>query len=325
MIRRGFHPDEVLFSPTTACNLHCAHCDVTRVRRTLPASTARRFLSQSKALGVERIGFTGGEPFLQLDFLCSLSRHAVKLGMLFDRLMTNGVWWRREQDLSAALTRLYRAGFDGEICVSVDAFHRQDVSRVAQFIAWVVEIWDRPDMVSIARVVGARDGETRAMIRQALVLARQRVPGIRVRLVDVELAAVGRAASIRSPWKARRWFVDDYCQGPGNVFAVFPDGSVKPCCGYANEQPELTLGKMGRDTPQALLQRAQDDPLVRAIFHRGLGSIRKRLERLGVRFPGRTGSHCVFCHYILTEVPPDLLEKALRGLTPPVRCVRGRL
>lgn len=316
MTRRGFHPDEVLFAATTACNLRCAHCDVTRLRRTLPAPAARRFLSQCKTLGVERVGFTGGEPFLQLDFLCSLSRHAVKLGLLFDRLMTNGVWWRTEEDLSAALRRLHRAGFDGEICVSVDAFHGQDAARVALFIARVAELWDRPDMVSIAKVVGARDGETRALVGRVLALARQRVPGLRVRQVNVELAAVGTAAAIRSPWKARRWFVDDYCQGPGNVFAVQPDGSVKPCCGYANEQPELTLGKMGRDTPRALLKRAQDDPLVHAIFNRGLGTIRKRLERLGVRFPGKTRSHCVFCRYLLTEIPPDLLRKALRGLGP---------
>ena len=45
-------------------------------------------------------------------------------------------------------------------------------------------------------------------------------------------------------WQAKRWFKDDYCEGPGNIFYVHSDGNIAPCCGFANENPQLFIGKI---------------------------------------------------------------------------------
>src|SRR5512141_2859444 len=134
MAKKGFRPEEVLFSPTLDCNLSCGHCDIVSDGTALSAKPAGRFLSKWKKMGVKRVGFTGGEPFLALDFVCALTRKAIEEGLLFDRIMTNAVWWRDENRLKAAFVKLYDAGYDGSICVSVDAFHSQDVRKVARFI-----------------------------------------------------------------------------------------------------------------------------------------------------------------------------------------------
>ena len=34
------------------------------------------------------------EPFLYKDFICEISKKTVELGLFFDRIMTNGVWFR---------------------------------------------------------------------------------------------------------------------------------------------------------------------------------------------------------------------------------------
>jgi len=310
---KGFRPEEVLFSPTAECNLSCAHCDLPPTRRTLSVKDAERFLLECKSLGVKRVGFTGGEPFLALDFLCALTRRAVKEGFLFDRIMTNAVWWRGEDDLKSALIKLYNAGYDGSICVSVDAFHRQSIRKVARFIELAAGIWRRPDVVSIAYVHGARDSRTGAKLSALRALVRRDDGGIFLKAYKIEMAPVGRASKLKDPWDGRS-LKEDYCRGPGNAFFVMPNGDVKPCCGYAADRRELSIGNIRRDSGKDIMRNLKKNRFVRAVFSRGLSRIRARLENAGVRFPGKTSSHCCLCDYILTKVPRRVLARSLAAM-----------
>ncbi len=307
---RGFRPEEVLFSPTTDCNLSCSHCGTPGARKTLSVKDAGRFLLECRKLGVNRVGFTGGEPFLALDFLCALTRKAVREGFLFDRIMTNGVWWRGENDLKSALDRLYNARYDGSICVSVDAFHAQSVAKVARFIELAVRIWRRPDIVSIAYTHGAKDAETGEKLRALFALVRKSPREIFIRTHKIAFAPIGNALKFKDPWHGR-WFREDYCRGPGNVFFVSSNGDVKPCCGYAAPRRELSIGNIKTDSAAAVMKNFKKNKFVHAVFNRGLNGIRIRLEKSGVRFPGETGSHCYFCGYILTKIPRKILAGCL--------------
>jgi len=277
---------------------------------------------------VERIGFTGGEPFLAPGFLNRVTRAAVRQGFLFGRLMTNGVWFANRKILESRLQALHTAGFDGGLCVSVDAFHRQELRKVAAFVRTAVQIWNRSDVVSIAAAFGARDAETQRKLARLAQLLRARLVRLGrggflirsetawIRVTPIPLVPLGAAARWKKPWGGR-WFRDDYCQGPGHVFVVDPDGAVKPCCGYANELPELTLGSSHANTFSELMRHARRDPLLAAIFERGLQPIRRALEKAGWRFPGKTTSHCFFCHYLLTEVPRPLLLRHIKAVLGP--------
>lgn len=313
MRKRGFRPEEVLFSPAADCNLSCGHCDIPRDGKTLSSGLAGKFLLGCKKVGVKRVGFTGGEPFLALDFLCALTKRAVEEGFLFDRIMTNAVWWRGENELKRSLIKLFNAGYDGSICVSVDAFHAQDIKKVARFIELAAHIWRRPDIVSIAYTSGAKDSRTKAKLDALNALVKKADSGIFLRTFKVELAPVGKASRFKDPWDGK-WFREDYCRGPGNVFFVMPDGSVKPCCGYATERRELSIGNIKKDSAEDIMRNLKKNRFVDAVFKRGLSRIRARLERAGARFPGKTLSHCYFCNYILTKVPKRILAKSLAAL-----------
>jgi hypothetical protein len=73
----------------------------------------------------------------------------------------------------------------------------------------------------------------------------------------------------------------------------------------------LTIGNIGRDSATDILKSARRNAFVRTVFGSGLGAIRRRLEKMGVRFPGKTSNHCYFCEYILEEIPKDVLERCL--------------
>jgi MoaA/NifB/PqqE/SkfB family radical SAM enzyme len=148
-----FKPDEIIFAPTSECNLVCAHCRVTRSEARLRPEDALAFLKKCRPHGIDRVGFSGGEPFLAPDFLCRVSRAAVDLDMTFDRLMTNGAWFDSEESLRTTLAALHEAGYDGTFGVSVDSYHAQDLGDLTAFFRAVFDIWGRKDGCEIAAVV----------------------------------------------------------------------------------------------------------------------------------------------------------------------------
>src|SRR5438067_5182180 len=98
---RTFRPNYLSFAGTYQCNLDCPHCCVPIEwpdRLDIPAAV--RFLEQARAYGVEVLGFTGGEPFLYPEFLFALTRRGAELGFRFDKVMTNGVWYDDERQLT---------------------------------------------------------------------------------------------------------------------------------------------------------------------------------------------------------------------------------
>jgi hypothetical protein len=321
-----FSPREILFAPSSACNLNCAHCAVRKDRRRLSPAAAVRFLKSAKKAGLERVGFTGGEPFLDAPFLFAVSAAAARNDLFFDRITTNASWFKTLAQLRRALEKLREAEYDGTFGVSVDAFHEGDPAKVALFLRTAAAIWDRPDIAQIRSIRGARDRATAARIGRltrllgAKIVTRYgrryiKAEYLLLPLALIDIVAVGKAGGLVDPW-GKKWFTEDYCQGPGHVLYVLPDGSVKPCCGYATDSERLTIGNIYTDTAEAILRKAARNPYVRAVFERGLGRIRGRLSALGVRFPGKTENHCFFCHHILSDVEPAVLNRALRGLKP---------
>jgi MoaA/NifB/PqqE/SkfB family radical SAM enzyme len=297
----GFKPEEILFSPTTQCNLNCPHCSVEKSKDILSKRAAIQFLKECSRHGIAKVGFTGGEPFLVLDFLCAISRAAVKENMVFDRIMTNGVWFKNKDGLDKALNRLYKSGYDGSICVSVDAFHRQNLRKVALFVKKASFFWD----VYIASVTGAREKETNIKLQKLSKLA-----GEKLKIFKIDLSPINKENTLKNPWDGK-WFREDYCKGPGNVFYVMPDGDVKPCCGYATDMPQLTVGNIKRDSVKKILGNICNNKFICSVFGIGLSKMRKSLELDGFRFPGKTSNNCYFCYYILKYVPKNLLKKYL--------------
>lgn len=314
-----FKPEEIIFAPTSECNLVCSHCRVTRGSARLAAEEAIAFLKKCRPHGIDRVGFSGGEPFLDSDFLCRVSRAAVDLDMTFDRLMTNAVWFDSESELRTTLGALHDAGFDGTFGVSADSYHGQPIGDLAAFFRAVYEIWGRKDCCEIIAVmepdgtVPAKTFEDLAARLEGRLLREDGEPFSIVNEVFLNRSSESSDASdalminiIRVPhsapaeenaWTTSDWFEDDFCRGPGNVFYVHPDGRVAVCCGFANENTQLIIGDVRKDDYRSLMRRASANPLVRACHATGLATTRARLEARGHKFPGKTADPCFFCDY----------------------------
>ena len=142
-----FKPEEIILSPTSLCNLNCAHCSVKRNKAPLSTKKAMQFLNSAKKTGIDRVSISGGEPFLKPVFLYKTAQEAAKNGMLFNRIMTNGVWFEDKQKLQDVLNKLLNSGYLGEICLSLDAFHKQELNKLVLFVKTAVSIFKRADII----------------------------------------------------------------------------------------------------------------------------------------------------------------------------------
>ncbi len=262
---RTFRPNYLSFAGTYQCNLSCPHCCVPiEWPDRLDVAAALRFLEDAHREGIEVLGFTGGEPFLYPEFLFALARCGAELGMRFDKVQTNGVWFHDEAHLESALVQLRDAGFSGKLGLSVDKFHGKHTREAALFCRTARRVFDRDNIVSLSYASRAPDQGL-----EPVRLLAQELDGLidwsdwlkRYLLVSPELtivlnwnhlAPVERAEGLRGAWDGV-WFEEDYCEGPGQALIVTPRGEVKPCCGFASDLDQLTIGNIYQDSVRQII------------------------------------------------------------------------
>jgi hypothetical protein len=302
-------------APTYQCNLTCPHCCVPiewTDRLDIPA--AIRFLEDARRQGIRTLGFTGGEPFLYPEFVLAVTQRAAELGFRFDKVMTNGVWFADEAELGGVLTGLRDAGFTGKLGLSVDKFHGIQTPKLAAFCRIARRVFDRDTILSLSYASRSPDqgldpirklaAELEAVVDWSPLLKRYLLvsPDFTMTLNWNHLATVERAEALPgNPWDGE-WFAEDYCEGPGQALIVNPKGDVKPCCGFASDLDQLTIGNIYTDTAKRVIEQGRSHPYVGQVFRDGLTAIRDEiLARDPSALPAATSNHCYFCWYVLTR------------------------
>jgi organic radical activating enzyme len=311
---RTFRPNYISFAGTYQCNLTCAHCCVPiewTDRLEIPA--ALRFLEDAFQNGIDLLGFTGGEPFVYPEFVIALTRRAAELGFRFDKIVTNGVWFKDETQLRTVLTDLRDAGFTGKLGLGVDKFHGIRTADLVTFCRTARAVFGRDNILSLAyasrdphaglepvhRLAEALD----AVVEWSEVLHRYLLVSLDLTMTLNwnHLAPVERAEKLGGDWDGQ-WFEEDYCEGPGQALIVNPRGEVKPCCGFASDLDQLTIGNIHTDSVAQVIKQGRAHPYVGKVFKQGLTAIRDEiLARDPEALPGATSNHCFFCWYVLSK------------------------
>ena len=313
-MQRHFQPRYLMWSGTYQCNLACPHCCVPiEWPDRLPVEVALSFLEQAHAHGIRMMGFTGGEPFLYPEFVLALTERAATLGFKFDKIQTNGVWFKDPCHLDEMLTALKVAGFSGKLGLSVDKFHGMELEPLADFCRAARQVFNRDNILSISyasraptagmeplrRLAQLLDGvvEWSPRLRRHLLVS----PDFTITLNWNHLAPVERAEKLSGAWDGT-WFEEDYCEGPGQALVITPKGEVKPCCGFASDLDQLTIGNIHTDTLDQIITQARQHPFVGRVFSEGLLAIKDEiLAREPNALPGVTSNQCYLCWYVLTK------------------------
>lgn len=334
-----FKPDEIIFAITSACNLACSHCTVSKNKHALDVQAAKHLITACKDFEIERIGFSGGEPFLEPKLLNTLIVCVRENELLFDRIMTNGIWYKSEEELEQVLSALFDAGYDGTICVSFDSYHAQNIESLTIFMEAVFKASGNKESLELSCVFDEDPAENKEILETLAnrldgMLECDVVPyrivddsrlrqeargafdgsGMYIPITYIRRSRQGDALS----WDDTEWFTDDYCEGPGHVLYVHTDGRIAVCCGFANEHDQLIVGTVA-DTLAEVLERADSNDYVRYCYSKGLGELRKSLEQSGYKFKGKTRDICGFCDFVCRNnleklVGPPGFEPGTNGL-----------
>jgi hypothetical protein len=227
--------------------------------------------------------------------------------------MTNAVWHENVDQLHQTLCELAAAGFTGKLGISVDKFHGIHTPKVAEFCRIARKAFGRDNIVSLSYasrrpelgLEPAKDlaEQLDAVIEWSAVLGRFLLVSdqLTITLNWNHLAPVERAERFEGAWDGT-WFVEDYCEGPGQALIVNPRGEVKPCCGFASDLDQLTIGNIYHDRVADIVRRARQHPYVGKVFREGLTAIRDEIRaRDPEALPAATSNHCYFCWYVLTR------------------------
>lgn len=315
----GFNPEEIIFCPTSLCNLKCPHCFVEQKNCMLNIDDSIALLEDcANNIELLKVGFSGGEPFLNIEFLTEICRKAIDLGLVFDRLMTNGVWWNTKEDLNNKLSAIYDAGFDGKIGLSYDKFHGQQPEKIADFINTVYDIFNDKNCIEILSVIDPSDAkkdtneflESLEEIKEktgfAKIISRLNkktgTGSIVLQNEDGSELKIYRFAQSFIPdkniqLKDKKWFAEDYCQYTGNVFYVHSDGNIAPCCGFANERPELFIGTV-RNSFETLMKNAAKNKMVRLCYSDGLLQKATEMQKQKMLPKGKCSDMCSLCWWM---------------------------
>jgi hypothetical protein len=110
---------------TEHCNARCPHCIVwsgPERRERLDPGVARAALQGAVQVeGLERVVFSGGESFLDLDAVLGLCREATELG-LRTRVITNAFWAKTPELAREVLERVRAHGVE-QLVISFDRYH----------------------------------------------------------------------------------------------------------------------------------------------------------------------------------------------------------
>lgn len=314
-LARTFRPNYLSFSGTYQCNLSCPHCCVPiEWPDRLDIAVALRFVDDAFAEGIRILGLTGGEPFLYPEFVLAVCQRAAELGYRFDKIMTNGVWFENGEQLRKLLTELRETGFTGKLGLSVDKFHGIQTAKLATFCRMAREVFERDNILSLSYASAEPNAgltpirklaaDLDAVVEWSELLHRYLLvgPDFTMTLNWNHLATVERAESLPgNPWDGE-WFAEDYCEGPGQALIVNPKGEVKPCCGFASDLDQLTIGNIHEHSAKEIIERGRNHPYVGKLFRKGLTAIRDEiLARDPNALPGATSNHCYFCWYVLTR------------------------
>ena len=213
-------------------------------------------------------------------FLLALCRRAAELGFRFDKIMTNGVWHRDAAHLEAVLGELADAASRGKLGLSVDKFHGSHTPKLAEFCRdGPAGLRPRQHPVAVLRqppsrpgpgagaTPGAGAGRGRRVVGRAAPLSAGS-PDLTMTLNWNHLAPVERAERFTGAWDGD-WFEEDYCEGPGQALIVTPRGEVKPCCGFASDLDQLTIGNIHHDTVAEIVRARPAASLCRQGVPRG--------------------------------------------------------
>ena len=317
-----FSLSNLALMPSWQCDVACHHCVFTsgpKVVGRLPLTTALEAIEELAAVStLQQVTVSGGEPFLDPDYLLSVAKRTRELGRSF-RVVTNCTFAIDDATAQRQLAPLAKMGLEA-LGLSWDHFHAPFVptDRVRR----VVRICRQLGISVRVTVVASR----RAGLGEAMTGLGEE--GYELPVTQVKCLPVGRAE--------RKVAADDLlppaphelgraCRHDFDTLSLTPSGDVYPCCAVGGFTDGIRLGRFPGANMATLLARRDREVRWVVLANQGPRALLGELQQQKLKEVGLDGSSvhdCVACHRLfrhqLADVALARYEKRLEACVAPL-------
>jgi MoaA/NifB/PqqE/SkfB family radical SAM enzyme len=309
----AFPVGQVNFRFTYHCNIACRHCyngsGPHKKTQHIHLNRMLAIVAQMPAAGIGHLNLTGGEPFLYPDHLTALIAAGRAVGLPGISIYTNGYWATNEKHAERMLEQLAAAGFmsssGDSIKVSAGVYHQEFISfdRVLILARIYSSMFGQRLLVDFE--VTPRAGDQAARVQR---LVRDCGLSDQINLFFRQILPLGRGGDLEG---FKYGSIDTPCDSINQI--VFdPDGIVRPCCGFNNENRGVIIGNLETHGLKDLIKRMQNDPVLQLLAKKPMSTIFEHVEK-SQRTKGYSGA-CDLCQDALGDLEDkDSLQRKLSG------------
>jgi hypothetical protein len=283
------------------CNASCTHCSYSSGpyrTESLNRELALRAMDEAAAaIGEgESLNFllTGGEPFLDFEFLLEVVSHGAKLGG-YVNCVTNAYWAKTDEVATEMLSRLHDAGLSA-LAVSVSRFHQQYVPlhRARRALQVAASLGMQTELKGVVTNEDLEPGGTLHEWKSSLDADTINIFPVLPSLRDG--AALPEGAYYRVPG-----LPSEPC--PGEVLTLYYNGIARSCCFPPSTDRFLTIGDARSQPIADLLSRLRDGARQRILREHGPIHFAKAAmdAGLGDRLRDSYAGPCDLCEHIRND------------------------
>lgn len=253
---KQFAVETLALMPSWRCDIVCHHCvfsSAPHLRGRLEIDSALAAISELVRISsLRRVAVSGGEPFLDAEYLITIAKACVPLNLRF-RAITNCSFALDESVAEKAIQPLAEIGIE-TLGISWDAFHAQFVDPLR--VRNVIRAARRLNVpVRLTAVVTRVKG-------LAEVLKPLGDEAYELPITQVKCLPVGRAESrvpeseLLSP---SRGDIGRSCRSDFDTVSLTPNGDVFPCCAVGGFTEGIRLGNFSTMTFAEMLKKRDWD------------------------------------------------------------------
>lgn len=295
---------------TNRCNARCAMCyqsaspqgSETLGLSRLDTNVILRCIREAAAIETisPRFHLAGGEAFMHLDEVYLLYAEARDAGYEQITGTTNGYWGRSLAKAREVCSRLRESGVTS-LELSWDYWHQPFVSGDA--VSNCLMACREFEIETNLRVLTTKQHS----MEEALSALRTEALDVASRITSGPVFATGRAAKELDPdeFFHSRASLDDNCHRVLNL-TINAFGDVSPCCAGFDQTRNYIMGNVNEENLDVIVERMNDDPLIRKVVFSGIRSLVPILQQNGHDIGDDFFNICQLCYTIFSN--PEYVE-----------------
>lgn len=309
-MKNKIYPKTVALLITKQCTAQCKMCCFECSPQTdekMPMEWIEKLIEEAAVIeGIETIGFSGGEPFLEYQNLLKMFKLAKDKNKKVI-CTSNGFWGDTYDKALKIVSEIRAAGLD-RLSLSVDQFHGEYIG-----IDRIKNILKASSEISLAVDIGS-----------VITKSKSKLGGIFDEIAEEMVNVPHYTAACLPVGTARKWIddsdliYDDFIFTRSNrcfetnYFAVFPNGNVFPCCSQAGATEPLKIGNIQTQSLSELYKKYNSNMNIRILKSKGLNWYLDLATKLGYKdfLNKKYVNKCDLCRSIFSD------EKFMENIAP---------